>query len=288
MSDFDFLLDRSDDLQYFTFLAALAVMLVSERLLRFRPRSPDDPQRWRTNAALTGITIVSLGVVPVSFITAGLWAESADVGLLNYVSFPDWMAVAVTLVLRGGISTATHWLNHKLPWLWRLHRVHHLDTQLDVSSTVRFHPFEMPVNALLGVPIVIALGLSPWVLALYELLDIVVTLFSHSNVRLPRWLNRWLCYVIVTPNLHRVHHSTNKPETDSNFSAVFPVWDLLIGTLRTETRVPQREMLLGLEELRGPAANRLWPLLVSPFYKDLARYNDESRDFGARRLAREE
>jgi sterol desaturase/sphingolipid hydroxylase (fatty acid hydroxylase superfamily) len=283
----DFLIHRGDDLQYIVFATVLVVMLLTERLRRFRAKSAEDRQRWSTNSALTAIAIVALGIIPVSFVGAGLWAKSAGVGLVNIVALPDWIVVVVTLALRGAISTGTHLLNHRLPWLWRLHRVHHLDTQLDVSSTVRLHPLELPINALIGLPIVIALGLSPWVLALYELLDIAVTLISHANIQLPRRLNRWLSYVVVTPNLHRVHHSTHQPETDSNFGAVFPIWDLLLGTFRTQTREPQREMSLGLDELRGPAANRLGPLLVSPLYKHLAHYDSELRDINSSRLARE-
>jgi sterol desaturase/sphingolipid hydroxylase (fatty acid hydroxylase superfamily) len=121
---------------------------------------------------------------------------------------------------------------------------------------------------LIGLPMVIAFGLSPWVLLLYELLDVTVTLFSHSNLRIPRWLNRYLRYVIVTPDLHKVHHSTYQPETDSNFSAVLPIWDILFGTFRTQTRKPLATMPLGLEGVRGPQANEFWWLLKSPFLSD--------------------
>jgi sterol desaturase/sphingolipid hydroxylase (fatty acid hydroxylase superfamily) len=143
--------------------------------------------------------------------------------------------------------------------------VHHLDTELDVSSTVRFHPLEMPISMVIGLPMVAVLGLSPWVLIFYELFDVTVTLFSHSNLRVAPWLNRYLRYIIVTPDLHRVHHSTYRPETDSNYSAVFPIWDVLFGTFRTTTREPLATMPLGLDEVRNPEANRFWWLLRSPF-----------------------
>jgi sterol desaturase/sphingolipid hydroxylase (fatty acid hydroxylase superfamily) len=175
------------------------------------------------------------------------------------------VVVATTLLIRGFVSFGTHWLNHKVPFLWRFHRVHHLDTELDVSSTVRFHPLEMPISLLLGLPVVVGFGLSPWVLIFYELLDVSVTLFSHSNIRVPPWLDRPLRYVIVTPNLHTVHHSTHRPETDSNFSAVFPIWDVIMGTFRTETRQPLESMPLGLDDVRDARAHRFWWLLASPF-----------------------
>ena len=156
---------------------------------------------------------------------------------------------------------------HKVSWFWRLHRVHHLDTELDVSTTVRFHPLEFAVALLIGIPLVLVFGLTLWILLLYELLDAVVTLFSHANIRLPMAVDRVLRFIIVTPDLHRIHHSSWQPETDSNFSAVFPIWDIVFGTFRTQTRAPQETMELGLEEIRDERANRMMWLLASPLLR---------------------
>ncbi len=169
---------------------------------------------------MTALNVVALGFVPVSFVAAAMGSEVNGYGLFHRVALPAWFVMIGTLLVRGFISTATHLLNHKIPWLWQIHRVHHLDTELDVSSTVRFHPLEMMIGPFIGLPIVVLFGLSPWVLAFYELLDIAVTLFSHSNLRVPPRINRLLRYLIVTPDLHRIHHSTWQPETDSNYGAV--------------------------------------------------------------------
>lgn len=263
------MLVRGEDLQYALFFAGLAVFGLAERALPRRPGDLTRRQRWPTNWGLTLLSILSLPLVPVSFLGAALWAEARGIGLLNQVVLPTWALVTLTLALRGLISTGTHWLNHKLPWLWRIHRVHHLDTDLDVSSTVRFHPLEFFVGAVIGAPIVVLLGLPAWVLAFYELLDVTVTLFSHSNLRLPVGLDRWLRYLIVTPDLHRVHHSSHQPETDSNYGAVFPIWDLVLGTFRTIDPERQESLELGLAELRGAEAHRLVPLLLSPLHAQL-------------------
>ena len=147
--------------------------------------------------------------------------------------------------------------------------IDHLDTELDVSSTVRFHPLEFVVALLPGVSIVVAFGLTPWVLMFYELLDVMVTLWSHSNLRLPQTVDRLLRYLVVTPDLHRVHHSVSKPETNSNFGAVFPIWDLVFGTFRATPHDGHERMRLGLDEVRGREAHRpLW-LLGSVFSKQL-------------------
>jgi len=246
--------EKGGDLQTLAFVAALPLLALLERVWPRRRGRLERIRRWPTNLGLTALNVVALGFVPLSFLGAALWAETQGLGLLNQVALPTALVVPGALLVRGFISTGTHWLNHKVPWLWRIHRVHHLDTELDVTSTVRFHPAEFFVNPLFGVPVVVAFGLPVWVLALYELLDVTVTLFSHANLRIPPRLNRWLRYLIVTPDLHRIHHSTWPPETDSNFGAVFPVWDLVIGTFRAEPRTPHETMPLGLAELQPGSA----------------------------------
>jgi sterol desaturase/sphingolipid hydroxylase (fatty acid hydroxylase superfamily) len=263
----ELMLLMGEDLQVYLFFGFLTGFLILEKLIpKRRPEGPQ-AQRWLTNSALTVVTIMLLPLLPVSFITAAWWARQHEIGLLNLLGdqLPATALIVLTLLLRGFISFGTHYLNHKISFLWRFHRVHHLDTELDVSSTVRFHPLETPLALAIGLPVVLLFGLSPWVLIFYELLDVTVNLFSHANIRLPAQLNRYLRYVIVTPDLHKVHHSSYKPETDSNFSAVFPIWDILFGTFRTDTREPLETMPLGLDEPRDPEANRFWWLLASPF-----------------------
>jgi sterol desaturase/sphingolipid hydroxylase (fatty acid hydroxylase superfamily) len=262
------MLERGEGLQYGLFFGAFGLFLLLEFL--FPRRKKAGHRRWPTNFAMTATNVVALGFVPFSFIGAALFAQSANIGLFNRLPVPLWVLFPATLLLRGLISTGTHWLNHRLPWLWRIHRVHHLDTELDVTSTVRFHPLEFFVNPFIGVPVVLLFGLPAWILAFYELLDIVITLFSHSNLRIGTGLNRWLRYLIVTPDLHRIHHSSWRPETDSNYGAVFPVWDVIFGTFRPEPRDRQEDMRLGLEELRDPEANQYLRLLISPLRRELA------------------
>ena len=173
------------------------------------------------------------------------------------------MASSTWLMARG------EWLQYaafgKVPLLWRVHGVHHTDTELDVSTTVRFHPLEFPISLAIGLPWVLALGFSPWVLVVYELLDVVITLVSHSNVSFPTWLERPLRYLVVTPDLHRIHHSTRPEESDSNYGAVFPAWDLFFGTFRTQTHGPAQEFPLGLENVRDQRTQSLPWLLGMPF-----------------------
>jgi sterol desaturase/sphingolipid hydroxylase (fatty acid hydroxylase superfamily) len=258
---------NADDLQIALFLILFAVFALVEVVAPKRPGPMHRKERWLTNLVLTGLNAALLAVLPVTFLTAAAWAGQRDFGLFNRVSLPIGISVVGNLLARGFVSFLTHYLMHKTPFLWAIHRVHHLDTELDVSSTVRFHPLEFVVGLVIGLPLVVCFGLSPWILMLYELLDASVTVFSHANIRLPTTVDRALRYLIVTPDLHRVHHSSWQPETDSNFGAVFPIWDLIFSTYRTSTRMSHEAMELGLEEVRDARAHRLFWLLASPFHR---------------------
>lgn len=264
------LLTRGDELQVVLFFALLISLAAAERLRPRRRQSMARSVRWPTNFLLTLINLMVMGVLPVTFISAAQWSADQGWGLLNIVKTGSVVAAIVTLLVRAFISFGTHYVHHMVPFLWRIHRIHHLDTELDVSTTVRFHPLEFVVALIVGVPIIVVFGLTPAVLALYELLDVVVTLWSHSNTQVPARLERVLRVCIVTPDLHRIHHSTWKPETNSNFGAVLPVWDLIFGTFRARPRVDHETMPIGLDDVRGAAAHRpLW-LLASVSHAQLA------------------
>lgn len=259
----DWLLARGEDLQLAVFFTLLPALMLAERLAPRRPH-PDRRRRWPANFGLTALNVVTLSLQPVSLIGVARWAEGEGWGLFNRLALPAVALVPAVLLARGFISFFTHWLMHRVPLFWRLHRVHHLDPELDVSSTVRFHPLEFLVSLPPAALLVAAFGLTPWVLAVYELLDVAVTLFTHANLRLPARLDAALRWLIVTPDLHRVHHSVDQPETDSNYGAVFPHWDLLFGTYRAAPRAPHASMPLGLADRRGPEVHRLGWLLASP------------------------
>ena len=261
MTTAEWILENGGILQVAGFFTLLAILIIAERLAPRRRGSMERGRRWPVNFFLTLVNLAAMSALPISFISAALWAESRRVGLLHQVAVPSVALLAITLLVRAFISFFTHYLNHMVPLLWRVHRVHHLDTELDVTTTVRFHPLEFVVGLVPGVPIIVAFGLTPWALVVYELADVAITLWSHSNLRLPSRLNRLLRCVVVTPDLHRVHHSAWKPETNSNFGAVFPVWDIVFGTYRAEPRDGHEAMRLGLDDVRGDAAHRtIWLL----------------------------
>lgn len=271
------ILAHGETLQITLFFSLLIVLAVVEPVFPGHPGPMDRRIRWPANLLLTLLNFITLSVLPVSLIAASIWTQKQGWGLLHFVQLPLSALIAVNLLVRAFISFFTHFLMHKVPLFWRVHRVHHLDTQLDVTTTVRFHPLEFLVQTVPGVPIVVAFGLTPWVLVFYELLDVVMTLWTHSNLKLPVAIDRVLRYVVVTPDLHRVHHSAWQPETDSNFGAVFPLWDIVFRTFRTATREGHERMRLGLDEVRGRAAHRpLW-LLGSVFAARLGVNRDAQR-----------
>lgn len=263
------IIQNANDLQVALFFTLFFIFSLAEVLEPKRTGPMRRKERWLTNLLMTALNIAVMSMLPITFFGVAVWAQKQGFGLFNYFTLPLLGTLIATLLARGFISFFTHYLMHKVPLLWQLHRVHHLDTEMDVSTTVRFHPFEFIAALIPGVPLVVVFGMSPWVLLLYEIFDAVVTLFSHANIRLPRAIDRILRYIIVTPDLHRVHHSSYHPETDSNFSAVFPIWDIVFGTFRTDTREPQAEMELGLEEVRDERTNQFGWLLSSAFRKEL-------------------
>ncbi len=267
----DWILTNGDNLQVSIFFALLVLLIVAERIFPKRQEPMDRPRRWTANLALTFLNFAALGVIPISLISAAQFAQTHGWGLLNVIHLPLFLLIPITLLLRGFISFATHWLFHMVPMFWRVHRVHHLDTEFDVTTTVRFHPLEFLIGLLPGVPLILIFGLTPWVLMLYELLDVAVTLWTHSNLKVPDVVDRYLRYFVVTPDLHRIHHSIHETETNSNYGAVFPIWDVIFGTFCGSPKDGQQRMKIGLAEVRGKAAHRPFWLLISIFEGQLSR-----------------
>ena len=262
-------LTNGGDLQFILFFTLFGILAIAEFFAPARNERTATPRRWLANVVLTVLNIGVMSFLPVTFFGASIWAAQHGIGLLNVLPDPFLVTFIAGLLLRGFISFFTHFLMHRVPLLWRVHRVHHLDTEMDISTTVRFHPLELLLNLLPGICLVVAFGLPPWVLLFYEVLDAGVTLFSHANISLPGRIENVLRYVIVTPDLHRVHHSSWQPETDSNFSAVFPIWDLVFRTFRVRKRKPQAAMTLGLDEVRDDRTASVGWLLASPGRRSL-------------------
>jgi sterol desaturase/sphingolipid hydroxylase (fatty acid hydroxylase superfamily) len=262
LPDFDLWLRAEfEPLLYALFFGGFAVLAVVERV---RGAPLDRRSRWPANLGLTALFILVSGAIPVSLIAAADFGAAHGIGLLHWLDVPIGPAIAVGLLARSLLSYGIHRAMHAVPFLWPIHRVHHSDRVLDVSTTVRFHPLEAVIPALPAAAVVLLLGLPPIAVLLYELLDAVINLLSHAALPWPRWLDRAARLVIVTPALHRVHHSPDPAETDSNFGATLSIWDRIFGTL-VEPRAP--DAAVGVDRMPTPHLDHLGWLVASPFLK---------------------
>ncbi|MES2885404.1 MAG: sterol desaturase family protein [Pseudomonadota bacterium] len=240
-------------------LLVLAGLLLAEWRWPWRSAQP---RRWAANAGLGGLSLLAVLALPLASMTAAAqWAAARPFGLLHLVELPLWLSVLLSVLALDLALYAQHRALHA-PLLWRLHRVHHLDPMLDVTSGVRFHPFEAVASALYKSLIVLLLGAPVAAVALSATLTLLASLFTHANLSLPCRLEGLLRTVLVTPALHRIHHSTVAEETRSNFGSVLWVWDLLFGSARPHAAAGEA-LTLGVEDAQ--AVTHLDKMLAEPF-----------------------
>lgn len=248
------------------FLGVLLAMMGWEWRWPRRTLSLSRARRWPANLA---IILIDSGVLrwlfPVLAVGMAELAENRSWGLFHGLNAPFWLALVATLLLLDLTIYAQHVAFHKIPLLWRLHRMHHTDLDFDVTTALRFHPLEIALSMLLKLAVVVLLGAPPVAVMLFEVILNATALFNHGNVRLSRELDRALRWVLVTPDMHRVHHSIHREETDSNFGFNLPWWDRLFGTYRDQPRDGHAGMTIGLEHFRDWRATRLDGLLLQPF-----------------------
>ncbi len=223
-------------------------------------------RRWLANLGLVVLDTLLLRLLfPAAAVGMAWGAAEQGWGLLNNVEVPYWLAVAVSVALLDLVIYLQHVMFHAVPMLWRIHRVHHTDLDLDVTTGIRFHPVEIVLSMVIKLAVVAALGPPPLAVLLFEVALNATSMFNHSNVRIPPAVDRWLRFFLVTPDMHRVHHSVDRGETDSNFGFNLPWWDRLLGTYRDQPALGHEGMSLGVEEFREPEAQTLPWLLGLPF-----------------------
>ncbi len=237
----------------------------------WRPRrrlSCDKAQRWRINLALGAINILAQRLILGGIVlAAALAAQKTGWGLFNLIGLPAPIEALLSLLALDAALYAQHVATHKVPFLWRLHRVHHTDLDVDLSTALRFHPVEILLSALWKAGIVFLLGAGPGIALLYEALLSAFTLFTHSNVALPERWDGTLRRLFCTPDMHRRHHSTRTDETDSNYGNIFSFWDRLGGTYFRDPALGQLGVILGLADARKPKKLTLRRLLLMPLRK---------------------
>jgi len=240
-------------------------MAILETVSPRRERTEGRSTRWRINI---GLSLINGAVIKIIFGTAAVGAaviaKDGGWGLLNHYNVTGLPAQIVAFIILDFAIYLQHVITHALPLLWRLHIIHHTDLDLDVTSGVRFHPFEIIVSMIYKLLIVAAIGPDPAVVILFEIVLNGSALFNHSNLYIPKPLDRVLRSVIVTPEMHRVHHSAQVVETNSNFGFFFSIWDRICGTYRSASVLPPTRFPIGVSEYRSQNRLGLNNLLLMP------------------------
>lgn len=251
----------------FAFFAAIfAVVALAEALRPRRKLVASKQKRWINNILLSFTdTIVLRLVFPVLPVGIALFCAGKGWGILNYFPFPSWLAVISGVVLLDLIIYLQHKMFHLTPVFWRLHKVHHIDQDIDVTTGLRFHPLEMILSMIIKITAVFVIGAPPVSVVIFEILLNGITMFNHANFNIPPALDRIIRLMIVTPDMHRVHHSVIVKETNSNYGFSFSWWDRLFGTYRREPENGHLQMKIGLNGYFDPKYLQLSQMLIIPF-----------------------
>lgn len=248
------------------FLTLLLVLIGAESRWPRHLAAPMRTRRWPANLGLGFADALMLRLLlPWLALDAARYAQAHQLGLLYALALPEWLRFTLTLLLLDCLIYWQHRLLHAVPWLWRLHRVHHSDLALDATSGVRFHPLETLLSTAIKIVAVLSLGAPPLAVLLFEIVLNGFALFTHANLALPQWLDDALRWVLVTPDMHRIHHSVESNEHDRNFGFHLIWWDRLFGSYLAAPAAPQSTLPLGLTIFRDGRAQRLSALLAQPF-----------------------
>ena len=248
------------------YLGVTAIVAAWEFLMPRRVQVLPRLKRWPGNLGIAAVnTLAARFLLPVAAVWMAGLAAARGWGLLNLVPLPDWTAVILSVVLLDLVIYAQHVLFHSAAPLWRLHRMHHTDVDMDVTTGARFHTIEILLSALVKVGAVITLGAPVLAVIVFEVILNAVTMFNHGNIRISARVDRVLRWVMVTPDMHRVHHSILPQETNSNYSFNLPWWDRLFGTYRAQPTAAHDRMTLGLPIFRDRREHRLDHMLTQPF-----------------------
>ena len=266
-------MELEEAIRFAAFLAVFAAVALWEALAPRRKRSFERRARWPHNLGLLLVDVALVRVLaPGAAIAVAMTAAGSGWGLLNALALPGWAAIAAGIALLDLAIYFQHVMFHAVPALWRLHRVHHADLDFDVTTGARFHPIEILISTAIKCAAIAALGAPVISVFVFEMLLNATAMFNHANASLPQRLERWLRWLVVTPDMHRVHHSVRYEESSSNFGFNLPWWDRLFGTYRAQPRLGHAVMTIGVDAFRSSQDLRLDRLLVQPLRDTPGQY----------------
>ena len=265
------------------FFGVLVSMAVWEAVAPRRPLSVGKGWRWLSNLGLVVVNTIAVRVVfAIGAVGVALVAQERGWGVFNNVPFPSWLALLISVLALDFIIYLQHVMFHAVPLFWRLHMVHHADLDIDVTTGLRFHTGEILLSMGIKVAAILLLGAPAVAVLIFEVLLNATSMFNHGNVQMPLWVDRILRLFVVTPDMHRVHHSVIPNETNSNFGFNLPWWDFLFGTYRSQPSAGHREMEIGLAQFRDEWVDRLHWMLVMPLIGRPGDYPINRRSPGSR------
>ncbi len=247
------------------FVGILALMMFVEflfprRAKQFRVR------RWPSNLLLVALnTLVLRLILPGATVALALWAEACGIGLLHWLAIPDWLSFLLAVVALDLLIYWQHRFSHQIPVLWRFHRLHHADIMIDVTTGSRFHPVEITFSMLVKLVAIIILGPSAWAVIVFEMLLNGTAMFNHSNINLPLGVDRVIRKLLVTPDMHRVHHSILTREYNRNYGFNLSVWDYLFNSYIAQPEAGHLQMQIGLPCFREGSESNLVNMMTQPF-----------------------
>lgn len=262
----DFLIENEQNIRLGVSVGLLVLLAGAEFIAPLAKRRTGRPMQWFTNVAIIIIDTAILRLLfPLLAVSVALYADDNSIGLFNIIELNSWLVIILSLLSLDLLIYGQHVLVHKVPILWRLHRMHHTEIGLDVTTANRFHPIEIIISMLIKMAFVLLMGVPIAAVILFEILLNGLALFNHSNIRLPRALEKLLRTVIITPEIHWIHHSEIVSETNSNYGFNLCIWDKLFGTYIDKPTLQYNEMQQGLNEFGFDKSLNFVELIISPF-----------------------
>jgi sterol desaturase/sphingolipid hydroxylase (fatty acid hydroxylase superfamily) len=262
----DWLLEHQAAFQFYLWLGVFGVVALWESFGPRRALGTSAVARWSRNLAMAGLdALIARVALPLTAIALAAWSAQHGWGLLNQLSVPFWLAIAVSVAAMDLANYAVHRLFHTVPLLWRCHKIHHSDLDVDCTTALRHHPIEYLLVAGTMLTFIALVGASPVAVLIAATVDLCAAAFNHGNVAIPEAIDRRLRRFMVTPDMHRIHHSALVAEGNRNFGNVFPWWDRLFATYQPAPGIDHKRMDLGLDEARAPEDVTLLKLLALPF-----------------------
>jgi len=255
------------------FAGVFVVMATWEFIGPRREQTVGRGWRWPNNLGVVVVDALLVRIIfPTTAVALALFAEARGLGLFNVVALPTWFGLVASVILLDLAIYFQHVLFHAVPVLWRLHRMHHADLEIDVTTGLRFHPIEILLSMVIKLTVVVAVGAPAVAVLIFEVILNATSMFNHSNVRMRDGFDRVLRWLVVTPDMHRIHHSILSCETNSNFGFNLPWWDRLFGTYRAQPAADHEHMTIGIDQFRDPRELGLDRMLLQPFRGDAGGY----------------